>query len=86
MVGEHRVRVTDQSLPPFSNGTRLILFLERDPLDNQVFRIVNGPYGAFIVQGGRVRSITRDEAITTLYDDMDEATFRSLVQQDPQAR
>ena len=69
----------DTSLPAFEPGAYLFLLLKRDAQDGK-FVAIGGPYGAFSVQEGAIKSFlpvgmpTRDE-----YDGLDVATFRTLV-------
>jgi len=71
----------DLTLRPFPVGAQLILFLKRDTSTQGTFVIVDGPYGAFSVQDGRVRSFLQsDDTMKRLYDGTDLAAFRTLVQ------
>jgi hypothetical protein len=69
----------DKTLPAFEPGAYLFLFLKRDAKDGK-FVTIGGPYGAFNVQEGLIKSFlpigmpTRDE-----YAGLDVATFRTLV-------
>jgi hypothetical protein len=71
----------DTTLPAFEPGAYLFLFLKRDAKDGK-FVTIGGPYGAFSVQAGTIKSFlpigvpTRDE-----YAGIDVATFRTLVTQ-----
>jgi hypothetical protein len=71
---------SDSTLPLFSPGIRLVLFLKMDSADPGVYQIVGGPYGTFGVQNGRVRSFLQtDKEMKQRYDGVDLDTFQALV-------
>src|SRR5258708_12742586 len=74
------VHLIDTSLPAFHPGADVVLCITSDGAGGN--RIVNGPYGVFLVEGNRVRSLTadRDGAIARKYDGMDVSAFRAIIQ------
>ena len=76
------VRAADTTLPPFAVGSRLVLFLKRDGAAPGVLTIVSGPYGAFGVENGRIKSFARaDTTVTEQFDGKDLSRFETVVQE-----
>jgi hypothetical protein len=79
-IDGHPVHLVDTSLPAFHPGADVVLCITSDGAGGN--RIVSGPYGAFLVEGNRVRSLAadRDGTIGRKYDGMDVSAFRAIIQ------
>lgn len=75
------VRAVDDTLRPFMMSTRLILFLKSDVSENGAYQILDGPYGTFAIEGGKVKSfLPAGSTLGDLYNGADVATFRAAIQ------
>jgi hypothetical protein len=72
------IEVRDPSFPIFRAGTELILFLSKG--EDDAMTIVGGPYGAFVKESGRLKSLLPSgHELHSRYDGLELSTFRSLV-------
>ena len=73
------VEATDGTFPALPVGTDLVLFLTKgDGAD--VMEIVDGPYGAFVREGQRVKSLLPTwHELRGRYDGLDRSSFKLMV-------
>jgi hypothetical protein len=80
MFDSRRINAVDLTLRPFPIGLRLVLFLWRDSATPETFTIVDGPYGAFSADSGRVKSFLEgDKHIKEPYDGTDLLSFETFI-------
>lgn len=73
------VEVQDDSLPMFSAGTDVVLFL-RKVEGSDLMEIVDGPYGAFVREGERLNSLLPTwHELRGQYEGLDRGSFKSMV-------
>jgi hypothetical protein len=79
-IDGHVVHLVDTSLPAFHPGADVVLCITSGSAIPGGNAIVYGPYGAFLVEGNRVRSLATDGAIRRKYDGMDVSAFSAIIQ------
>jgi len=73
------IEVQDNSFPVFTVGTDVVLFLSKGD-GGDWMEIVDGPYGAFVNEGLRIRSLLPAwHELRDRYDALDRDSLRSMV-------
>ena len=73
------VEVQDDSFPVFSVGTNVVLFLSKGD-GGDLMEIVDGPYGAFVKEGLRIRSLLPAwHELHGRYEALDRNSLKSMV-------
>jgi hypothetical protein len=73
------IEVRDDSFPVFSVGTNVVLFLSKGD-GGDWMEIVNGPHGAFVKEGQRIKSLLPIwHELRGRYEGLDRDSLKSMV-------